>query len=287
VIDPRDNQIPRKIADRLHFYRKVVIDLKGADPIGALHARRPEVIMSWPTVLSEMAPAWAERKTASSRSPKFVISGGETLTEVRRERISKGFGARVFDMLGAHEFSLVAWECPVSGDYHLSDETLFGEVISDGKRVAPGERGELVATNLHSWAMPFIRYKLGDLVTQGTTPCACGSPFSSIRGISGRVVDLIPLSGGRKVHPQDISRESFIAAPVIRGLQVVQHALDRIDLHIIPYREPTPDEIAGIHRAMEKWIGPGVTFNVVVVSEIERPPEGKFRVYRSTMAKAD
>ncbi len=286
VIDPRDNQIPRKIADTLRFYRKVVIDLLAPDPIGDLHAKHPEVIMSWPTVLEALAPIWAERRTAASRAPKFVISGGETLTDIRRERISKGFDARVFDMVGAHEFSLVAWECAKSGEYHLSDETLFAEVLNDGRRVDPGERGELVATNLHSFAMPFIRYKLGDLVTQGTTPCACGSPFSSIRGISGRVVDLISLADGRKIHPQDVSRESFIAAPVIRTLQVVQHALDRIELHIIPYREPTAEEIAAIRKAMEKWIGPGVSFDVVVVSEIPTPPESKFRVYRSTMTNA-
>ena len=286
VIDPRDNQIPRRIADKLRFYRKIVIDLLAPDPIGDLHAKHPEVIMSWPTVLAAMAPAWAERKTSSSRAPKFIIAGGETLTEIRRERISKGFGARVFDMVGAHEFSLVAWECAKSGEYHLSDETMFTEVLDDGRRVEPGERGELVGTNLHSFAMPFIRYKLGDLVTQGTTPCACGSPFSSIRGISGRVVDLIELPGGRKIHPQDVSRESFIAAPVIRTLQVVQHALDRIELHIIPYREPTPEEIAAIYKSMEKWIGPGVSFDVVIVSEIATPPETKFRVYRSTMTDA-
>ena len=286
ALDPRDNRVPHKIATKLKLYRNVLIDVREADPVGALLALCPDVISGWPTVLSEMSAEWSARRTSSSRTPKFILSGGETLSEINRERISKGFGANVYDLLGAHEFSLVAWECPVSGDYHLSDDTLFGEVLKDGRRVEPGERGELVATNLHSFAMPFIRYKLGDLVTQGTTPCACGSPFSSIRSIEGRTADLMLLIGGRKVHPQDISRESFIAAPVIRTLQVVQHSLDRIDLHIVPYREPTQDEIAAIHTAVVKLIGPGVTFNVVVVAEIERLPEGKFRLYRSMMTGA-
>lgn len=52
------------------------------------------------------------------------------------------------------------------------------EVINDGRPVAIGEWDELVATGLHSFGMPFIRYRLGDISYKrnGDLPIA-GSRF--------------------------------------------------------------------------------------------------------------
>ncbi len=38
----------------------------------------------------------------------------------------------------------------------------------------------VVVTALHSFAMPFIRYRLGDLVTRGVDACPCGQSFAVI-----------------------------------------------------------------------------------------------------------
>jgi phenylacetate-CoA ligase len=282
--DPRDNQIPRRIADALHFYRKTIVDLRStSDQVATLYARRPEVIMGWPTILSEIAPRWAELKNVDShgRDVRFVITGGEVLTPSARDQITNGFSAPVRDMYGAHEFSLVAWQCAVTAEYHLSDETLHAEVIRDGKPALPGETGEMIVTALHSFAMPFIRYKLGDVVTQGSAACSCGSPFSTIRSIRGRAADYLKLPGGRLVHPQDIARESYIAAPWIKQLQVVQEEVDRFTLLVLPLRNPSQAEIDAIRPALMDFIGPEVFMEVVIVSSIDRTDDSKFRVYKS------
>ena len=284
--DPRDNQIPRRIADALHFYRKTIVDLRSTrDEVAALYSHQPEVIMGWPTILSEIAPRWAELKEAGPQDyeVKFVITGGEVLTHSARDQITHGFAAPVRDMYGAHEFSLVAWQCAVTGDYHLSDETLHAEVIRDGKPALPGENGEMIVTALHSFAMPFIRYKLGDVVTQGERACSCGSPFSTIRSIRGRAADYLRLPGGRLVHPQDIARESYHAAQWIKQLQVVQEAVDRFTLLVVPLREPTQPEIDAIRPALLDFIGPDVYLDVHIVPAIERADESKFRVYKSSL----
>lgn len=64
-----------------------------------------------------------------------------------------------------------------------------------------GKSGEVVGTSLNYAAMPFIRYELGDVVTRGPERCACGSPFSTLAVIQGRVVNYFPLPDGRVLHP--------------------------------------------------------------------------------------
>ena len=283
---PANNQIPRRIANALRFYRKTIVDLRSTrDDVGTLLDLHPEAITGWPTVLAEMAPRWAELNRTKLRRNRlrFVISGGEVCTPMARDAIEAGFGAPVRDMYGAHEFNSVAWQCPATSEYHLSDETVYAEVIREGRHAKPGEEGEIVVTALHSFAMPFIRYKLGDIVTQGSAMCACGRPFSTIRTIRGRTADYLDLPNGGRVHPQDIARDSYIVARWIKQLQVVQETADRVRLHVVPMRSPTADEITAVTAAVTDLLGPHVSFEVVLVPSIETAQDAKFRVYRSNI----
>ena len=279
---PRDYQLPRRIADALGFYRKHLIDLSTIDDAARiLIENEPEVVMGWPTILADLAPRWNDLRRPKTRGPKFLISGGEVLSPHAKQRISEGFNAPVFDMMGAHEFSLLAWECPRTHEYHFSDETIFAEVTVNGRTAQPGEQGDLVVTGLHSFAMPFIRYNLGDLVVQGSKHCACGSPFSTMRSVQGRAGEYFNLPEGRRVHPQDIVRMSFIAASWIKNLQVVQLDEAQLELHVVPMRLPSPDEVERIRIAVAKVLWGVATLDVVIVPEIPVSYDTKFRVHRS------
>ena len=281
---PRDYQLPRRIADALGFYRKALIDLTTIDDASRiLIEREPEVVMGWPTILADLAPRWNALRRPDTRGPKFLISGGEVLSPHARERITEGFGAPLHDMMGAHEFSLLAWECPTTHQYHLSDETIFAEVLVDGRPAEAGEQGDLVVTGLHSFAMPFVRYNLGDLVVKGSAQCECGSPFSTIRGIQGRSGQYLNLPSGRRVHPQDIVRMSFIAATWIRNLQVVQVDESHLELHVVPVRPPSREEIERINIAVAKVLYGVATLTVVIVPEIPVSYDTKFRLHRSLL----
>jgi len=76
------------------------------------------------------------------------------------------------------------------------------EVLKDGRPAAMGERGEVVGTNLH-FAMPFIRYRLGDIVTKDPRPVHVDNhfpPYGRFRGDER----LLPTSQGRMIHPDEI-----------------------------------------------------------------------------------
>ena len=249
------------------------------DILQALQRFRPTVVSGYPGVLARVALTVDREKLRSLRL-RFVNTGGEVLTSHMRHHIQEGFCVPVFDSYGSIEFNLLAWECRSTGEYHSCDDGMITEVLHDGVPVAEGERGEVVGTDLHSFAMPLIRYKLDDVVTKGREVCRCGQPFSTIRSIQGRILDYFRLSDGRLVHPYEfpLGREKF---PWIREFQIIQQGVDHIVMKIAPFYKPSSDGLRALLEPMKKLLGHDVTFEIELVSDIPREASGKCRVYRS------
>ena len=204
---PCDNQLPIKIIRSLGLLRKVQINCLSPpeDIVRTLRDLRPDVLTGFSGVISRISQIICDDDRAVIR-PRIVIVGGEILTPLMQAQITETFAAPVFDFYASHEFGLIAWECKETGEFHTCDDSMIVEVLKDGRLAVPGERGELIGTNLHSFAMPFIRYSLGDIVTKGLETCRCGQPFSTISAIQGRMIDYFPLPGGRMIHPYEIGR---------------------------------------------------------------------------------
>jgi phenylacetate-CoA ligase len=186
-------------------------------------------------------------------------------------------------MYGSNEFELMGWECRTNGGLHVCDDGLILEVIRGGEIAAENEQGEVVATNLHAFAMPLIRYRIGDVVTQGRACCPCGRPFSTIRAVQGRVVDYFRLPDGRLLHPYGVFRPQCEATPWIRQYRVTQEGANRIVLQIVPAIAPGSQDLAAIRTAAMSALGPDVNFEIQLTQNIPLEPNGKFRVYRSLM----
>jgi phenylacetate-CoA ligase len=116
-----------------------------------------------------------------------------------KKRIEDCWTAKCFDHAGASEVGAHSFECQVQpGGTHLIESEYIAEVINPvtGEAVVPGERGELVITNLGRWGFPVIRYRTGDLVRVTTDRCDCGR--TSLRfegGILGRADDMVTVRG--------------------------------------------------------------------------------------------
>lgn len=268
------------------------------DILDALGRIRPSLLGGYPGVLARVARLALETGRDDIR-PACVETGSETRTAEMRAQIAAAFLAPVYDTYGSHEFGRLASECRDTGAYHVCDDTVILEVLdADGRPVAPGERGEVVATALHSHAMPFLRYRLGDIVTRGDDTCACGAPFSTIASIQGRMVDYFHLPGGRLLHPYEIPARTMEAVraltggsrrhenpfPWLREYQYVQEREDRVVLRFVPAAEPPEAELRAIEAAVRALLGPGVEFETVAERRLDADANGKFRVYRSLVA---
>jgi phenylacetate-CoA ligase len=268
-------------------YAEIGCLLPPDEMLARLRTLRPEALHGYPGTLAWLAGALTPGDRETIR-PRLIFTGAETLTPDMRAHIEEGFGGTVADLYGSHEFNLIAWECPAGGCYHVSDLTLIAEVLKNGRPAEPGEEGELVGTALHSYAMPFLRFRLGDQVMRGAGRCACGAPNSTLARVVGRVMDRFTLPDGRSVHPYTLVTPLVKAAPWVRRYQIVQERADHIVVKAAPFegREPAPEALARLRAAILENLGARVQVDLEVVAEIPAGAGGKFRPYSSKVVRA-
>jgi len=279
---PHDHRRPGVFLPRLGLYDDRSIDClaEPASIIERLRALRPSVIGGFPPVLFRIARHAGDGGLADL-GVRTIVVGGEVLTPAMRQRITAAFNAPVHENYGSIEFVQMAWQCPVGEEMHLCDDTMVLEVLRDGRPVAEGEVGEVVATGLHSYAMPLIRYQIGDLATQGAPRCSCGAQVSTIRGVRGRMLDYFPLPGGRIVHPYELTMPMMAAHAWIEQYQLTQELVDRVVLRIVPGGQPSNVAMTQLRRQYAESLGAEVTFEVHLVDDLDLDANGKCRVSRS------
>jgi phenylacetate-CoA ligase len=283
---PKDTKIVGRWLSAMGVHPTLRIDgLQDPESIvEQLEAFRPDLITALPGMLARVADHLLETGQGRVR-PRIVVVGGEVLTPLMRRRLTEAFGVAPLQTYASHEFPLLGWECKSVGGIHTCDDGAIVEVLRDGRPALPGEEGEVVATNLHAYAMPFIRYRLADLVTRGATQCACGQPFSVIGAIRGRMVDYFPLPNGRTVHPYQILQTlQPVTETWIRQCQLLHDRPGHIVLQVVPTGSPLPELESRIASAVMPLLGPGVELAIRFVDDIPLEAGGKFRHARSLVA---
>ena len=237
---------------------------------------RPTGIVSFTTALYNFA-RYIDDNGLKCHPVPAAITGAEKLYDHQRELIEKALHTRVFNTYGCREFMLIGAECDRHEGLHVSVDNLFVEVLKDGKPAGPGERGEIVITDLHNYGMPFIRYRNGDLVIQGEKPCSCGRGLPLIRDVDGRKMDEIVsmegklVSGGFFPHLLKEFQE-------IDKYQVVQQARDRLLIRFVPKTDWPDARRAFCLEEIRKVLGDGMQVEFQAVDDIPLSASGKYRV---------
>lgn len=245
-----------------------------------IRALRPTVLHGYAGVLARLARG-AGAPALRQLGLRFICTGGEVLTPAMRADIADAFGLPVYDFYASHEFGVIGWECLQSGIYHACDDGLVLELLHEGRPARPGERGVLVGTSLFSYAVPLIRHELGDLVEPGPGPCPCGQPFTTLRGVAGRMIDHCTLPSGRVVHPYAIFLPMRERLPWPRAFQVTQLRRDHFVMRVVVAPSTEARDVAMLRAMAAAALEPDVRFEVEVVPDLPSEANGKFRMYRS------
>lgn len=166
-------------------------------------------------------------------SPRAVFSCSELLDKNNQKFLRSVFNCNVVDLYGSEEARCIAWECDKCSGYHINSDMLIVEFLRDGKPVGNGEEGEIVITNLHSYAMPFIRYKQEDVGVPIEKKSACGRGLPLMSVIKGRLNDFIVLVDGQKISPQVF----YYAIVPVKGVgqwRAVQEKIGELKIEIVP-----------------------------------------------------
>ena len=244
---------------------------------------RPAYLYGYVSIISEFAKYMAKKKYEGLPGLRSVITTSEVLDENSRNLIEKVFGVKVFNEYGCGEVGSIAHECQ-QGNMHIMSENVFIEI--DTSQSPDGNSGEIIVTDLHNYAMPVIRYRLGDFATLSSDMCQCGRGLPILKKVHGRAYDIVIDIDGNRYHPEllmYIFEELKSSAAGIKQFQVIQKSVDFFMINIVPdvqYKEETEKYIT--HRIREK-IHTGINIKFNYVKEIAREKSGKMRIIKSEL----
>lgn len=249
-----------------------------ADPHAWLATSGASILVTYPSYARELARDIRAGRAAPT-ALSLVQCFGEVLDEETRVEIATAFQARVINRYAAEETGMLAGECEL-GRLHVQSEINLVEILDDaGRPVPPGTEGNVVVTGFYNYAMPFIRYAIGDRAALAAKPCPCGRGLPTLDRVAGRVRNLFRFAGGKTVWPF-IPFAQLRHFMEMRQLQIVQTTPDHVDLHYVPEGTGTVDH-AGATAFVRRRLGVDITVGFVARDTIPRLPGGKYLDYVS------
>lgn len=247
-----------------------------------LMERRP----SYLTAYSSTLLALAERVQQRGASLRFerINSIATAMSDEIRQACREAFGVAPIDQYGAQEVGLIACECPVCGHYHLSAEAMLVEILrDDGTSCAPGETGRVIVTSFYNYAMPFIRYEIGDYAVAGPAKVKCPVRLPALARVFGRYRNTFTLRDGRIIYPY-VAIGRFRDFIPFQQVQVVQTDYDLIEVRYVPSSDAKADE-AGLQTYLREAIDRSFNVRAIAVDQIPRSASGKFEDFLSLVPR--
>jgi len=172
---------------------------------------RPNALVGVPTLFLALAQILRQKGIDPRQcGVKKLVCIGEPVRHqnltlsVLGERLQDQWGAEVYGTYASTEMATTFVDCSCGCGGHLPPELMAVEIVDDqGKRVAAGQAGEVVATPLQVTGMPLLRFKTGDVATLYCDPCECGRNSWRIGPVLGRKNQMLKYRG-TTVYPPAI-----------------------------------------------------------------------------------
>jgi phenylacetate-CoA ligase len=204
----------------------------------------------------------------------------ELSTQKERDDLAAFFGCGVYDEYATEEVTRIAAQCR-ERTYHIFEDVVYLEIVSpDSDEPLPlGDRGEVVGTYLHNYAMPFIRYRQDDFATLDVSNCACGRTCGVIQDLAGRKLDQFVLPSGRVLTSGWLLDASYSflldVGADIAAFTLTQETVDNVRIEIMPGARYTPSMSEAVRARFLELVGEPIHVQVELVPEIRRSGGGK------------
>ena len=136
-------------------------------------------------------------------------------------------------------------------------------VDQNATQIVEGE-GQIIATSLNNFAMPFIRYSTGDEAILSQNICGCGRQTEMLKKIYGRTIDILKTPEGKWIHGAFFIHIFWKYGSHILQYQVQQKKIDEIEIKLVVEENFNENQLDGIKdRILSKsnnWI---VSFQIV------------------------
>lgn len=242
------------------------------EQISMLRKAKPDLLIGYASLIFEIAQKMTPQDLKLI-SPKFIGLNSELSTKDQRDLISHVFKCPVYDEYSTEETWMVASQCK-QGSYHVFIDNVWVEYLDkSGNPVKPGEEGEIYLTTVRSPAMPFIRYRIGDLGKLSAKTCSCGLPYPVIDEFNGRADDSFILPSGKYLSSLKIlntfTKNIKKHLHLMEEFKVIQQEPGLIVIEFVKGKDYEEKHLTELVDALKTVCGEPVAIRVDFVDQIQ------------------
>ncbi|MBC8385841.1 MAG: phenylacetate--CoA ligase family protein [Candidatus Cloacimonetes bacterium] len=235
---------------------------------------QPKFMMGFPFDIL-MISKFAGEERIKIHSPQAIVTYGETLSAAKRESLETAYKCKVYNFFSLHECTAMISECE-HRNLHFMEDFAFHEIVDEkGNDSSKREFGELVGTSFYNYAMPLIRYKIGDIVQteKSSKTCECKREFRVIKEISGKQCDFIQTPDGRFLG--SVMSHSIDNANGVACSQIIQKSLEQIEVKLVIDKTFNKNSQIELEKGLRKRLGDRIKLEFHKVSQLEKKKSGK------------
>jgi len=242
-----------------------------------LEKQRPDYLLTYPSNLDAILRYCREHRV-QIENLREIRTISEIVTPALRSLCEETLGVPIVDVYSANDLGYIAVQCPDCHQYHIQSESLLCEVLDDaGKPCRPGETGRVVGTGLHNYAMPLLRYEIGDYAVIGESRL-CRRGLLAISSILGRSRNMLTMPDGQKRWPRFLAWREI--APIAQW-QILQETREHLKARIVPLRALTAEDEERLTQSIAEDYGFRFDIQFEYLNEIRGHENGKFEEFIS------
>lgn len=235
---------------------------------------KPKYVYGFTSAIYKICQLMAEEKLSGEElNIKYVVTTTETLFPYQRKYIESFLNCRVINEYGCGEVGIISFECP-RGKLHISMENLLVEFV-DNPHI---QSKEIILTNLNSFSMPLLRYRIGDTGSIIESNCSCGRGLEIMDFNAGRVFSTLMGTDGRFVAGNVFA---YIAWDIIeryngiKDFRVVQKQKNKIEITLSKGEKFTEDILNLFTKKIKNLLGQDMLVEYKFLDEIPLEKSGK------------
>ncbi|WP_139363441.1 phenylacetate--CoA ligase family protein [Flavobacterium sp. LM5] len=277
--NPPKSKLRFFIQNEYFFASKILDDCFAAQAVQQLSRKKIKILIGFPSAIAYLATyCLQQERSPSDFAIEGIISCSENLTNRHRAVIEKAFGVPVHNRYSTEELGVLGYQYEREGVFQLNTAHYIFEVLqmeSDAS-VAVGEVGRVVVTDLHSEAMPLIRYETGDLAVLEAVFDFEPTWARQLKAFSGRSVQLLRSVEGKPLYPLyfDTLMDAF---PFFEQYQLIQESETTFTIVLVPNFAFEKEKFvtSSFLQPFKNWLGAEALITIRFQSDIQKLPSGK------------
>lgn len=245
--------------------------------VQAINSLRVKLIVAYAQAIFEIA-SFADRKGLRVEPQQAIMTSAGTLYPFMRQKLEKVFQCKVYNRYGSREVNTIACQCGQMSGLHVTPWSNYVEIVDKkGQRVEPGIVGDIVVTCLTNYAMPLVRYAIGDRAALTDRICCCGRRGQILESVQGRVVDCFRNQDGALIDGEYFTHLLYFR-DWVRQFQIVQKTEDSLEFNIVAAHENwSRTELDVITAGCRAVMGQACQVRFNFVDRIDAESSGKYR----------